>query len=173
MLKITSEVDKEALAQRSGRSLGYAGLLPFWALPILVLAQNSFEPTVYQALLKWLILYGVVIVSFMGGSRWALSVISPDARPQSVFGGFLGAVMPALLAWFIILPEPILPSWNPQPVTQGMLLALLLGVIFLQDWSHSKRGGVPLWYMDLRTHLTIGASTPLILAALFNTIVSS
>lgn len=173
MRKIKSEVDGARLSQQSGQRLGYAGLLPFWAMPVLVLAQDSLEPTLFEALLNWLVLYGVVIVSFMGGSRWALCVADPDARGQSVFGGFLGAVTPPLIAWAVVAPEPLLPGWNPHPVTQGLILALLLGVIYVQDWSHHRRGGVAQWYMELRTRLTLGAATALVLAAFLNTIVTS
>ncbi|MEE4208843.1 MAG: DUF3429 domain-containing protein [Parvularcula sp.] len=166
MKHLISGVDAPMLARRSAYQLGFAGLIPFWAIPVTVLLGSSFSEGTYLALLLWFAGYGAVIVSFMGGSRWVLSMAKPDTRDASLFGGFLGAVGPPLAAWLALIPAGLFVPFDPHPLMRLAIIGLLLAFQLLQDWSHAERGGVPPWYMDLRKALTFGAVTPIALAIL-------
>jgi hypothetical protein len=165
---LNSNIDAPMLARRSAYQLGLGGLVPFWAILVVVIFRAGFTEEFYRALLLWLATYGAVIVSFMGGSRWVLSIFSPDTRDASMFGGFLGAVMPPLVAWAAMAPGGVLWTEAPHPLTRLGIIALLLVFQLVQDWTHAERGGVPPWYLDLRKLLTLGATTPIALAIVVN-----
>ncbi|NRA29249.1 MAG: DUF3429 domain-containing protein [Parvularculaceae bacterium] len=162
MDNIESQVDVGRLKTSSAAALGFGGVLPFWVAPFTGLLGSQISVELEAMLDLWIVLYAAIIVSFMSGGRWAFSVLAPDTRPGSVFGGFLGAVTPALAAWVIAaLPSPLF-GYDFGTDARLVLLAGLLILQLLQDSSHTDRGGLPLWYMDLRTLLVIGATTPLL-----------
>lgn len=166
MKEIRSQVDRGELKTRSARWLGFGGLIPFWSLPFIQFAEPAMGEDWVLAFERWIVLYGAIIVSFMGGGRWAFRVFDVDDRPSAVFGGFLGAVTPALIAWVIAgLPE-IIGGYAFAMLPRLFLIALLLLVQLAQDWVHYRRGGVPPWYFDLRLMLVTGATTPILAAIL-------
>jgi hypothetical protein len=164
MRSIHSEVDSDSLAQRGAKTLGFAGVIPFWAALLVQFAEPTIGEELAQSVEYVVVLYGLSIVSFMGGGRWVLRLLSPDAKVGSQFGGLIMAVGPALLAWLItFLPETL----NDQPFTplqRLFLIALLLWFQYIQDWSH---GSEPIpGYVRLRLMLTVGATLPLFAAVL-------
>ncbi|MBB4658283.1 DUF3429 domain-containing protein [Parvularcula dongshanensis] len=149
----------EGQVRRDAQALGYAGLLPF--------AAGALAPWVFpafaNAFLGWLLAYGAVILSFMGGARWALAMTSPEARQGRLFSGLLAAVAPALLAWAMLVPEAILPiPLAFRLIVLGVGFALLL----LDDRAGARAGEGPAWWAPLRTRLTIGVEAALAVAAL-------
>lgn len=162
MHNVESEIDVGRLKTNSALALGFGGVLPFWIAPFTGLISTQINLDLGSMMETWIVLYAAIIVSFMSGGRWAFSVLAPDARPSSVFGGFLGAVTPALAAWVIVaLPSPLFDR-DFSAEARLVLLAGLLILQWLQDNSHTDRGGMPLWYMDLRTALVLGATSPLL-----------
>jgi len=158
---VGSEVDVGRLKTGSAFALGFGGLLPFWTAAVIRWWPDWIGEDLAAIWSVWLVLYAAIIVSFMAGGRWAFSVLAPDTRPASVFGGFLGAIGPALAAWVIAaIPTQLFGrTFDAEP--KLILLAGLLVLQWFQDNSHTNRGGMPLWYMELRTVLVLGATTPI------------
>ncbi|MEM1380445.1 MAG: DUF3429 domain-containing protein [Pseudomonadota bacterium] len=166
MEKITSTVDSEKLKVSSAYALGLGGLIPFWTIPFIGQIAVWWDEETALAYGEWIVLYAAIIASFMSGGRWAFRVLQPDTRPASVFGGFLGAVGPALVAW-VIAAAPAEVLGTPFGLqARFFCLAVILLVQLFQDGSQVGPGGVPPWYFRLRTMLAVGATTPILLPML-------
>jgi ribose/xylose/arabinose/galactoside ABC-type transport system permease subunit len=99
-----------------------------------------------------LALYGALILSFLGGARWGLTVGRPvlDALVVSL------AMLPTLAGLALLL--------LPSTLRQVQLLALA-GALALH-WLWDMRGeDVPAWYPSLRTPLSAGAVLGLLAGA--------
>jgi hypothetical protein len=119
--------------------LGYAGLVPFLALTALHL--SGYEPPRRTALEDFLI-YGGIILSFLGGIRWGTAAAFAS-RPGPAL---LFAVAPSLWAAFFLW-------WaSPQVAVAGLLAGFIL--MGLADWWWP---GVrtPAWMRELRIRLTL------------------
>lgn len=164
MKEIRSSIDTEALRRRSTQWLGIGGLIPFWS----ILFVQFVEPTLGEEWVRqvetWIVIYGVSIVSFMGGGRWVFRLNDPDTHPSSLFGGFLAAVIPPLLAWVIAAWPDFIIDREFTPLVRLLLIAMLLLFQLGQDWNHRK--AMPAWYAELRIILTVGATTPIIIGAI-------
>lgn len=123
---------------RGAAVLGYAGVVPF-AILALTFAAGP-EPAAGKALDGFLI-YGAVILSFLGGIRWgaAASVAARNGVALAI------SVAPSLWAAFFL--------WWPG--VQGAVWGLLAGFILMgaADWL---RPGImmPAWMRPLRARLT-------------------
>lgn len=133
--------------------LGLAGLIPFvcgaaaqWVSLPLLTAETG---------LKLVILYGAIILSFLGGIRWGTAIRPYDQGrqtlefPASVLGSLAG-----LAAAFL----PPIPA-----------LALLIAGFLMQalwDVMSVDAGRLPSWFGRLRMILTAGAVVSLIAALL-------
>lgn len=131
--------------------LGAAGLIPFVALAIAV----HFGAPVWGALaIKAILLYGAVILSFMGGCRWGFAAAGLGEGPR--FLPLAVSTGPALLAWGAALVGG----------RAGLLLlsgSLLL--LFVADEALTRAGGAPEWWTALRAPLSVIASAALFAAA--------
>ena len=132
--------------------LGWLGVLPF-AMFTLLAITGSIVP---QALATHaLVLYGVVILSFMAGAQWGLAMVSAQA---AAIGPRLAiSVLPALAAfglWYL----PATPALFGHA---AVFLALLR-----YDIATSRAGMAPAWYAALRIQLTSAVVVCLMLAAL-------
>lgn len=118
--------------------LGALGLLPFVAGAAMAIwppVQAPFDP------LPAFIAYGAVILSFLGGARWALAM----TRQRSEFGSYVLSVIPALVGVAALL----------LPLAYGALaLAAAFAVLGLYDVATARLAGAPLWYPRLRSRLT-------------------
>ena len=125
--------------------LGYAGLIPFLAGAVVVWV-GSGEWAAFA--LRAQILYGVVILAFMGAVHWGLAIAAYGSDGGGAPGwGRLGAsVTPALLAWF----ATFLVAWAALAV----LIVSFVGLFFF-DVRESAAGRAPAWYPRLRRPLTI------------------
>lgn len=125
-------------------ALGLAGLIPFAAgalalwMPMPLLAP--------EAGLRLIVVYGAIILSFLGGIRWGTALGPYDAARQarefaaSVLGSLAG-----LAAVFL----PSIPG-----------LALLIAGFLSQalwDVTSAESGRLPGWFGRLRVLLTCGA----------------
>ncbi len=82
-----------------GILLGLLGLVPFLAsaVGIWLVDEALF-------LLQTGLLYGAVILSFLGGVQWALAVTAAHAAP----GQLAVAVVPSLIGWLGLIPGPLI-----------------------------------------------------------------
>lgn len=86
--------------QRERRWLGYGGLLPFLAcLAVLIAGDQPWQATAAQLMLS----YAALIASFLGAVHWGVAASGQDGRQlaRQRWG-----VMPALLAWTLLLLPP-------------------------------------------------------------------
>lgn len=134
--------------------LGYAGLIPFVGLAALQIVAPALWPGAAEALL----LYGAVILSFMGGCRWGFSCAGLGAGPT--ISALAIAVTPALFGWAALLARP----WI-GPAAAALLLALGFIGLLMSDFWAARTGDAPDWWPALRQPLTIGASASLLFFA--------
>ena len=132
-------IDPDSEAGILIQRLGYAGLVPFvglalllWVVSIEVHAFVSIALTGYAAL----------IASFLGGIHWGIGLRhnAPQRQLHMVWG-----VTPSLVAWVALL----MPAFAGLPV-----LALLLIACYLVDRKTWPEAGLREW-MTLRFRLTV------------------
>jgi hypothetical protein len=123
---------------RPAALLGFTGAAPF--LGGLALAFFSDDPLRGWGL--WLLLiYGAIILSFMGGVHWGAAMLRDDASLKA-----LGrSVLPSLLA---------LPAAAFGGALGLVLLALGFCGLLVYDESEVRAERLPLWYPKLRRPLT-------------------
>lgn len=146
-----------SLAGASGRIpaaasiLGWAGVVPFAGLTLAAALGLALPVPTGLALIG----YGAVILSFMGGAQWGLTVRAPDGADRSI-RGYAASVLPALLAWpCLLLPE--------RPAL--ILLAVGFAALLAYDLRTVRQGQAPPWYGRLRSQLTIAVTLLLLIAA--------
>ena len=127
---------------------GVLGVVPF-LLPVVV---GIVFPAVRDMAGFVLALYGGLILSFLGGARWAFANVhpSPSVRVVSV------SMLPSLVALALL----VVPSDERRLQLLGIAVALVL------HWLWDLRSAdVPKWYSGLRTLLTAGAVAGLLAGA--------
>ncbi len=129
-----------AVQHQAGR-LGYTGLIPFVALAAMYLGLGG---EIQQEIGRALVVYGAVIISFLGAIHWGAVIYGVDTTNPT--RRMLFSVLPALLGWVAVL----------LPLVYGLSVILAsLPIVYLVDsrWS-------PLhdWYLILRRRLTLIAS---------------
>jgi len=146
--------DPDNSTPKAALILGVAGLVPFFALSAAIALRLQ---TPYGSASLWLAAYGAVILSFMGGAQWGITVARPD-RGDS-WRAYAVSVIPALVAW----PALFLPiTW--ALATLSVTFACLLGY----DLWTVRRGEAPEWYGQLRLGLTAAVVLCLTFAILAN-----
>jgi hypothetical protein len=129
--------------------LGTAGLLPL-ILAMLVRLGAGIEPatSLPATIGSFALIYGALILSFLGGMWWGVAATRLDAHRQ---GPLLAiAVVPTLIAW------PLIALMFAKPVLASVLLGAALIATLLVDRGLASRGLVPRWWMRLRVPLSFG-----------------
>ena len=129
-------------------ALGLAGLLPFAGAALSVWFGIPFGPAAGHSLG---VVYGAVILSFLGGVRWGLAIGPYGRRRQSMDFtlGVLGSLA-GLAAAFL------------QPIAALTLLITGFLMQALWDVTSVESGRLPGWYGKLRMILTAGAVVSLV-----------
>ncbi|HSG90890.1 MAG TPA: DUF3429 domain-containing protein [Pseudomonadales bacterium] len=122
----------------AGRLLGVAGLLPFVATSLGLWLRDD------DRFLQVGVLYGAVILSFMGGVQWGFALHGRDS--EGAVGRLLWSVVPSLMAWAAVLAE------DPLVATLGLAGGLFL--TWLYEQRPLLRRSLPDWYRGLRHLLT-------------------
>ena len=135
---------------RAALLLGWAGVIPFAVLSGAKALRVPLPLDPGFALLA----YAAIILSFMGGSQWGLTVSGPADGAQS-WRRFGASVLPALLAW-----AAVIAGGRVGFVVLAATFASLLGY----DLWTVRTGTAPTWYGRLRVQLT-AAVVPLLLVA--------
>lgn len=106
-----------------------------------------------------LLIYGAVILSFLGGVIWGRLLAPASEELAGRSRHFCYSVFPALLGWTATL----------VPSRAGLLL---LAAGFVVAWFYERTlvqtGLLPRWYLAMRNHLTIVVVLALLAAALMN-----
>ncbi|GAB5471254.1 MAG: hypothetical protein Kilf2KO_42840 [Rhodospirillales bacterium] len=134
----------------AARWLGLAGLIPFFAGAIAILAAPPGWPLV--KLMAAVCIYGVAILSFLGGVAWGAAM----TRGERAWMPYVMAVAPSLVGWFALL--------FVYPFHQPFVLALAFGLLWLADRHHTAVGRFPQPYFLLRTLLSVGVVVSLLAA---------
>jgi len=130
-------------------TLGYAGLIPFVLLALLLwLVDEGLQIWVSIALAG----YGALIVSFLGGIHWGLAWQAgrdpAKAAPHAQRKHFLWGIVPSLLAWpGLLMPAHAGLAW----------LGFLLILCYVVDRNLYRRAGLADW-LSLRFHLSAVAA---------------
>ena len=121
--------------------LGYAGLIPFVGLALLVHTLAGYQEVLRHALLG----YGACIVSFVGAVHWGIGLATNGKRSA----GILWSVVPSIAAWVVL-------SVNSQ--LSCVAMAAVLVFCLIADFRFYRLGELPQWYMRMRITLTaVGA----------------
>lgn len=142
---ITPDSAAGVLIQR----LGYAGLIPFATLALLMwIVTPEAHPLVAIALTS----YAAVICAFLGGIHWGIGLRhnAPSRKLHMVWG-----VVPSLVAWVGVM----MPAYAGLPV-----LAVLLVACYLVDRKTWAEAGLRDW-MTLRFRLTVVSTLACLLGA--------
>lgn len=134
-------------------ALGAAGLIPFVGLAAGI-ATGLDLGWGADALARALALYGALILSFLGGVRWGIAVVTEEQ--DAARRGYLIAVVPSLLAWATFLLAPGAQLW---------VLCALHVVLGLLDYGLVCREEAPEWFGRLRLGLSGVAALSLGIAA--------
>ena len=122
--------------------LGLSGALPFLA-GVIVFALGGVPYVDAAFAQRATVIYGAVILSFLGGVRWGLGLIR--ARDDLRDARLSLSVVPSLIGWAAALIPPF-----PGLV----LLALSFAAQGAWDVGDAEDDGAPRWYPTLRTALT-------------------
>ena len=96
--------------------------------------------------------YGAIVLSFLGGSRWGLAVAGHGTERQR---DLAVSMAPPLIGWLAFL----LP-----PQYGFVVLAVAFAAQGAWDALAGQTGLLPLWFVRLRTYLTIGVVVGMIIA---------
>lgn len=125
--------------------LGAAGLLPFL---ISGLGAVSAEPQAARAACDMLIVYGAIVLSFLGAVHWGFTLATdhdPAERPRLLLG-----VAPSIGAWL----AAGVGLWLGNRVLGLLVMAALFVGTAVVEWRAHERGWVPGGYIALRLALT-------------------
>jgi len=124
---------------------GLLGLTPFWALALSTVAGAGIDPLLAVTAL---IMYGAIILSFVGALWWGLAIHAPANAPRNAL--FVWSVIPALIGWFATLA---LPDVGLRMLMAGLALQWVLDGMLMRKVPEL----IPGWMFRLRTMLTFGA----------------
>ena len=102
----------------------------------------------------WLVVYGAVILSFLGGIRWGAEMTRRD-KPR--FGELGPSIVSPLVGWALVIAY--FQTAQKPAVIAGMIAALFVHYVY-----DVLTGELPLWYRRLRLWPTLGAVASLALA---------
>lgn len=131
--------------------LGFAGAVPFLVLSVwlaAIPADHVWRGTTIALLTS----YAALVLSFLGGTRWALAVAGgyEQARRDIAI-----SVVPALFGWTVLFLPPHIAM---------VLLAVAFAAHGAWDAFSGQAGVVPDWFARLRAQLTAIAVVALIVA---------
>jgi hypothetical protein len=132
---------------------GIAGLVPFVGLAICIGLHVGIVPVLTAALQ----FYGAIVLAFLGGIRWGLTVNASRSHSSLLEYGL--SILPPLVGWGAVF----LPSLQ---MSFGVLAAAIV-IWFAIEVLVPPPVYLPLWYGRLRGALTLGAALSLIAAAIF------
>ena len=135
-------------------ALTLSGILPFGGLAFAIWHWHG-DIALQQTAALWLLVYGAVIASFLGGVRWGAAIAKSDKPSGSTLAL---AVLPPLAAWVLVGL-----FFRYLSAETFLAMAVLFALLYIWD-----RGSVSLqrWYRDLRIWPTLGATTSLLTAYL-------
>ena len=128
-------------------TLGFGGLLP----PIGLIAVGWTGQPAAHSIEFWGVVYGGLILTFLGGTWWAFASQFPPRRIP--LGILVLSVLPSLLTFALLV---MLFSFAAlSPFTAGLVVGGALLLSPLVDAWLAKRRQTPRWWMALRVPLAL------------------
>jgi hypothetical protein len=135
--------------------LGLAGLIPFFGLALADLTGIGLQP---EPAGRLLMVYGAVILSFLGGVQWGLAAADDGPLVGAAAWRRYGlSVAPSLVAWAAV---------GVWPQAALGVLSIAHAALVLHDVATARAGEAPVWYGRLRIVLGTGAAVSLGVCAL-------
>lgn len=143
--------------------LTYLGAIPF-AFALAVAAYGHFElqtvfghEIVFARFKSYMVAhtYGAVIVAFLGGIQWGLTIQQPNHKPYYLVSNVL-----ALMAWLSLFA--FASFTGIATLFMAFILALLV------DRHAHQAGLLPAWFWQLRVRISVLVITLLLLLLLIN-----
>jgi hypothetical protein len=147
---------RDTALPRSAMILGSVGLTPFILLAIQTATGLPMGAGMVETAREALVIYGAIVMSFLGGIQWGLAVSSADRSDSWRRYGF--SVVPTVLA--------CLSVWLGGHSGLVALASALTAWIIYELWC-SGLGEAPQWYARLRLGLSVVAVACLVLAATY------
>jgi hypothetical protein len=123
--------------------------MPFWGFALATVIDTGVDPLLA---LMALIMYGAVILSFVGALWWGMAVHAPASAPRATM--FVWSVVPALVGWASTLTTP---ETGLRMLMAGLAFQWLLDSMLRRKMPELMLG----WVFRLRTMLTGGALSAL------------
>ncbi len=144
------------LVPPAAKWLGALGALPF-VVP--ALAGLFLDGPLREHASFALAVYGAVILSFLGGVHWGLTIagFGPEGTVCRTSRRLAYSVIPSLIGWGALL--------LPQPIGLPVLAAAFTGAVIF-DSHASQIGEAPAWYPKLRWPLSVVVVASLLLGGL-------
>lgn len=136
---------------RVGRILAFAGFVPFAVLALWLYGIAPDHPWRPGTILL-LTCYAAVMLSFLGGIRWSIAMLSRNGERQR---DLMLSVLPPLFGWMALVAPPPLVF---------VLLAVAFAAQGAWDSITLPPGTVPDWFRRVRIQLTILVVVALVLA---------
>lgn len=129
------------LNQRLVVRLGFIGLVPF---VLLTLACWLVHPEWLGYFIKAQLAYGIVILSFLGGLHWGVTIMADGKDVEEARRALIWGVIPTLIAWCSLINMGV--GFLVQVV--GFIAAYKIDKRLYESYS------IPSWFIDLRLQLT-------------------
>ncbi|RZO65449.1 MAG: DUF3429 domain-containing protein [Parvularculaceae bacterium] len=143
------------MRQKELTRLGYAGLAPFVASAIGVLAMPEATPNMAAIIGT---VYSAIIASYMAGMGAGGLIVSGRPADRALLPGMIAS----LIAWLAALPlglsetAGLVLSFNYIPQRCVLMIAVFIYLLKI-DLEAVAANGLPGWYAHLRKRLTLGA----------------
>jgi hypothetical protein len=129
-------------APRAAVILGWLGVVPFAAF-VLVGYAGRLLPR--DAALNGMLVYGCLILSFLGGAQWGLTIAAPKSSGRTYAYRLAISVLPSLAAFCV---------WYLPIIASLLALAALFVAWLAYDIATARDEIAPAWYPALRIQLT-------------------
>lgn len=141
-------------APRAALVIGGLGLLPFLgaAAAFWLATSEPVDAGLSTLAASTSLIYGAVILSFLGGTRWGREVHANPDSPAAITLAL--SVLPSIVGWVaaaISLP-PSYPFWLSYVMLMGAF-----GATLAWDMAGARDGVWPKWYGPFRVILSTGA----------------
>lgn len=136
----------------AARLLGYAGIVPFFALALAAyFVPAAYELRVFMALK----VYAALIITFVGALHWGIAMFQPQLSDSQAWQLYGWGVVPALMAWVLVF----------QSASYALAGFVTLFIVqWLMDRAAARTSTVPPWFQPLRARLTLLVVVALLVA---------
>ena len=137
------KVDSGDALKKLTQSLGYLGIIPFLLFTLL-----SFVPNVHSWAIKANMIYGAVILTFIGAIHWGAVVNDKvDKISSNKQSRLLLSIIPSIIAWLALI------DYFSIATSIGLLI---VSVLIIHTYEHQVNVYPSTWYQTMRMRLSFG-----------------